>query len=109
MSSLALESVSPRSALISWKSPAASSLNGAGVHFRVHVSAGSLGRNRRDSEGTEMTTDGQHVMLSDLSPNSVYSVSVQPANSEGMGPASMLDVNTMEDGEYTFILYSLSL
>ena len=46
-----------------------------------------------------MFTDGHHFMLSDLSPASSYSLTVQPANAVGMGPASMIDINTMEDGE----------
>ena len=95
-----VESVSARSALISWSSPAADSLNGAGAHFRVHMSAGSLNRNRRDSEETEMYTEAQHAMLTNLSPNSLYTVTVEPANSEGMGPSSQLDVSTMEDGKH---------
>ena len=48
-----------------------------------------------------MFTDGHHFMLSDLSPASSYSLSVQPANAVGMGPSSMIDINTMEDGEYS--------
>ena len=51
-----------------------------------------------------MFTDGHHFMLSDLSPASSYSLTVQPANAVGMGPASMIDINTMEDGECSNIL-----
>ena len=104
-----IETISSKDALISWISPDRSSLNGADVQYRIFLSVGTLGRSRRDTEGTEMFTNGHHIMLSDLSPASSYSLSVQPTNTVGMGPSSMININTMEDGECSNILFAVNI
>ncbi|KAI6661336.1 Phosphatidylinositol phosphatase PTPRQ-like [Oopsacas minuta] len=97
VSGLKIDTLSSTDALISWTSPEVSTINGAGFHYKIYLSAGTLDRTRRDSEGTVMTTEGHHVMLKDLSPATSYSLSVEPSNDQGNGPSSMLDINTMED------------